>query len=448
MLTQHQIKLLNSFTESSINSANEKEELIPGSGQSFTYKPEKPMQLPPDVMRIAKAFEDKDFLSDIEAEIKKTEPDVKKYSLNKVFGKDEKGKSKLLYIDPSDRKAIKLSKCRLYVVGGAVRDFLLGIFHPDKLHKTPRNYNLATDARPKAVQLILSNARPDPIEYEVTRPGVVTAIIDGVKYDIETFHEKNGSSVVFTNAGRDAKRRDFRANSLRYDISKEIIEDDVGGFADISEKIPRLKPNSEESIKKDAFLVMRGLRLHGRIGEGGIDQMDQSFVKSSKNTLIGQNEEEKAKCHDEFIEALNTVDDQNDYIKNLNSFGPTNNRLLQQLFPGLIVSDNIDVKQNVTPTVAIALVLKHNQDSKIGRVKSSMKIAGFRPDEITDVVFLLSLPKYFHPDQKESFLRDLDRETRRLIPTHVLQFAKAAKLSNANLIERFLEKNRTITMPE
>jgi hypothetical protein len=307
---------------------------------------------------------------------------------------------------------------------------------------------LATDARPKAVQLILANARPNPIEYELTKPGVVTAIIDGVKYDIETFHEKSGSSVVFTNAGRDAKRRDFRANSLRYDISKEIVEDDVGGFADISEKIPRLKPNSEESIKKDAFLVMRGLRLHGRMGEGGIDQMDQSFVKSSKNALIGEKEEERAKCHDEFIEALNTVDNQNDYVKNLNSLGPTDNRLLQQLFPGLIVSDNINVKQNVPPTVAIALILKHNQDSQIGRVKSSMKIAGFRPDEIVDVVFLLSLSKYFHPDQKEIFLRNFDQETRRLIPTHVLQFVKAAKLSNASLIERFLEKDRTIAMPE
>jgi len=446
MLTKHQLKLLNLLSESNIDPASEKEEIVPGGGQSFTYKPEKPMPLPPEVMRLAKAFENKELLSDIEAEIKKSSPDVKKYSLTKIFGKDEKGRCKLLHVDASDRKSIRISKCKLYVVGGAVRDFLLGIFHPDRLHKTPKNYNLLTDARPKAVQLILANASPEPIEYKLTRPGVVTAIIDGVKYDIETFHEKKGESVVFTNAGRDAKRRDFRANSLRYDITKQVVEDDVGGFADISENPPRLKPNSEESIKKDAYLVMRGLRLYGRMTQGGVNKMDHSFINSAKNATIGHSEETRNKCHDEFIDALKTVDDQKDYIKNLHHFGPAEESLLQQLFPGLHVTDSIDIKQNVNPSVAIALILKGNDENKTGKVRSSMKISGFKPDEITDVAFLLSMPKYFHPEQKQEFLHGMEHETRRLIPTHIMQFAKAAKLPNANLIERFLEKDRTIPL--
>ncbi|MEV9470586.1 hypothetical protein AB0179_27440, partial [Klebsiella pneumoniae] len=76
--------------------------------------------------------------------------------------------------------------------------------------------------------------------------------------------------VTYTTASRDAQRRDFRANALRYDIEKETVEDDVGGFGDIVENPPKLrtiKP-AKESFKQDPMRAMRGLRIHGKMVGG------------------------------------------------------------------------------------------------------------------------------------------------------------------------------------
>lgn len=445
----YQNKKLNQLKEAAVGKekevvpaeSREKEHASDDKSKPFAYKPERPMDLPQGVLEIFKAFQNKELLADIENELKKNTPNGKAYHIDEVFGVDENGKSKFAKIDPKVRGQLKVSNCKLYVVGGAVRDFLLGIFHPTKLHKTPRNYNLATDARPKIVQLILMNAKPTPVKCQSKTMGTVTASVDGEEYEIETFRdEANGNNefITYSNAARDAKRRDFRINSMRYDIEKETVEDDVGGFGDLMEKSPKLRPNDPEVFKKDPHVAMRALRLHGKINGSDHTGVDPDVAKLLSDFDMGDKVDRK-KVSKEFMDGLKVADNQANYIASFANLGKSNRNILQQVFGGLEVDGKVNIPNNTNPHIALALILRNNANSNsVKRVESVMGKMGFDKNAISDVVFLLSLPKYHGLDQAEEFANEMREKAKKIVPTMIKNYVKWAKLGNANIIEKFL----------
>jgi len=428
--------------------SREKEYTPEDKKKPFTYKPDMPMTLPQGVMEIYQAFQNKELLADIEAELWKAVPNGKLYHIDKVFGVDEKGVSKLAKVDQKMRKSqLQVSKTKLYVVGGAVRDFLIGIFHQNKLHKSPKNFNLATDARPKIVQLILMNATP-PIECKPGPLGITIAHADGQTYEIETFREDKPEGVnsdkedfvTYTTASRDALRRDFRANALRYDIEKEMVEDDVGGFGDIAEDPPKLrtiKP-AKDSFKQDPMRVMRHMRIHGKMVGGDHMSMDAD-VRSALQDFDMGDKIDRSKVHDEFMDGLKVADDQNHYVANFGTLGKAHKNMLMQLFPGLDVNHKLGLPHNTHPHVVLALILKNNGPEKVEKVSSVMQKVGFDGSEISDVAFLLSLPKFTSPDQVNEFFEEMNSKAKKLVPSAIRNFAKWAKLPNRNLIEKLLD---------
>lgn len=420
--------------------SREKEHVSSDKSKPFAYKPERPMDLPQGVLEIFKAFQNQELLADIENELKKNVPNGKAYHIDEIFGVDENGKSKFAKIDPKIRGQLKVTKCKLYVVGGAVRDFLLSIFHPNKLHKTPKNYNLATDARPKIIQLILMNAKPTPIRCESKTMGVVTAVVDGEKYEIETFRdEPNGNNefITYSNAARDAKRRDFRINSMRYDIEKESVEDDVGGFGDITESPPKLRPNDPEVFKKDPHVAMRAFRLHGKINGGDHKGFDGEVAKALSNFDMGDKVDRK-RVSKEFMDGLKVADNQANYIASFANFGKPNKNVLQQIFQGLDVDGKLNIPNNTHPHVALSLILKNNGPDNIKRVEAVLEKMGFGKDEINDVSFLLSLPKYHSLEQLGDFIIEMKEKAKKLVPSMIKNYVKWARLGNANIIEKML----------
>lgn len=428
--------------------SREKEYTSSDKRKPFTYKPEQPFELPQGVMEIFQAFQNKELLSDIEAELWKAHPNGKLYNIDKIFGIDENGMSKLAKVDQKQRKAqLSISKCKLYVVGGAVRDFLISVFHQDKLHKSPKNFNLATDARPKIVQLILSNAK-SPIECKPGKEmGVTIAQADGSTYEIETFREDKSAGagdkedfITYTNASRDAQRRDFRANALRYDIEKEVIEDDVGGFGDIVENPPKLRTikSASDSFKQDPMRAFRGLRIHGKMVGGDHNSLDADMRASLQNFDMGD-KIDRHKVHDEFMDGLKVADDQNHYVNNFHMLGKPTKTLLNQMFPGLEVNGKIGIPNNTHPHVVLALILKGNGPDKIEKVKSVMQKAGFDSSEISDVGFLLSLPKYTRPEQVNEFFNAMNSESKKLVPSSIRNYVKWAKLPNRNIIDKMID---------
>ena len=150
--------------------------------------------------------------------------------------------AKLKLSIPSDikklHKLFKKNKKQLYVVGGAVRDAILG--------KSPKDFDLTTDAKPDEVLDIAKQGGFKSVEVG-KQFGVV--IIGG--HEIATFRKDIGKgrrpdSVDFTDIKGDVKRRDLTINALFYDIGKKQIVDLVGGIADLKKKKIRTVGKAED----------------------------------------------------------------------------------------------------------------------------------------------------------------------------------------------------------
>ena len=422
----------------------EREHVPDDEREPWQVKLKKPIKLPEGVQRIIDAFNSKEIKGDIEAELHKDRPNPHLYSLGKVFG------TKLQSLDKDERKELKVANAKVYVTGGAVRDHLMSLYKPEKLHKGPRNWNLVTDARPQVIQLILLNADP-AIPCKRTGPATVVAEVDGKTYEIETFHEvpdgakENDSEnyTIFSTPFRDSKRRDFRINALRYDPVKQVILDDLGGFGDITPEgklfFRPTKGTPKELFKKNPKAALRCLRLHAKLVGGGLDTLDPDVAEALMSCRLPE-DMKPGEVLDEFMTGLKSADDQNHFVKNWAKAGGLGGaKFVQKVFPGLDVSEDMDLPNNTHPHVALAMALKGNQSDKVDSVRTAMKKAGFPAEAVNDVVFLLGLGKFNDPSSVEDFNKSYDYGISRLVPSAVANFANWSKLPNAKLIQSFLK---------
>ncbi len=143
----------------------------------------------------------------------------------------------------------------LYIVGGAVRDALLG----EAVH----DYDLCTDALPNEMTAWFDHT------VEIGRRfGTIGVILDGNLYEITTFRSDKSYSdsrhpdqVVFsTNVQEDVQRRDFTINSLLLDQNGVII-DYTGGLSDLSAGLIRAIGNPSDRFNEDCLRKWRCVRL-------------------------------------------------------------------------------------------------------------------------------------------------------------------------------------------
>ncbi|MCQ2610123.1 MAG: polynucleotide adenylyltransferase PcnB [Treponema sp.] len=162
------------------------------------------------------------------------------------YGKDAKGrpvKKAVVYtreehgiplykIDPDAIKIItRLKECgyTAYIVGGAVRDLIVG--------NTPKDFDIVTDATPSKIKRIFRNSRIIGRRFRLVH------VIFGQKiFEVSTFRSTSEGSVgnSFGTIDEDVMRRDFTLNALYYDPLQEHVIDYVGGVHDIRRGI--LKP--------------------------------------------------------------------------------------------------------------------------------------------------------------------------------------------------------------
>ena len=143
----------------------------------------------------------------------------------------------------------------VYFAGGAVRDQLLG--------KTPKDYDLATSARPDEVQALFK--RSDAVGAHF---GVIIVKSDGESIEVATFRTdgsyKDGrrpDSVHFSTAVEDAQRRDFTINGLFQDPFSQEIIDHVAGRVDLNAGILRAIGEPRKRFEEDALRLLRAIRF-------------------------------------------------------------------------------------------------------------------------------------------------------------------------------------------
>ncbi len=275
---------------------------------------------------------------------------------------------------PSDIKKIyklfKKNGKQLYVVGGAVRDAILG--------KSPKDFDLTTDAKPDEVLAIAKKGGFKTVEVG-KQFGVV--IVGG--HEIATFRKDIGKgrrpdAVDFTDIKGDVKRRDLTINALFYDIGKKQIVDLVGGIADLKKKKIRTVGKAEDRFDEDPLRKLRAVRFAGSVG-GKMSKDTWSALKQNSN-ISGVSAE---RIRDEFIKGTTKAQNVPNYFKMLKTLG-----MFKQIFPGLSV---LNRKLNTNDyKLQIAYMLQTNDKDK---VKSKLNSLKYTNDEVNDIWLLIHMSR-------------------------------------------------------
>lgn len=180
-----------------------------------------------------------------------------------------------------------------YIVGGAVRDCLLG--------KKPKDYDVATNATPKQIRHVFSNSRIIGKRFKLAHIIFKDMIIETATFrsDITASKSKKPGIIVkdnvFGTMEEDACRRDFGINALYYDPENETIIDYVGGFEDIKEKLVRTLKKPSISFQEDPVRMLRAVKystlLNCKIEEKTLKKIKQLSSELSKSSPSRLHEE-------------------------------------------------------------------------------------------------------------------------------------------------------------
>ena len=179
-----------------------------------------------------------------------------------------------------------------YFAGGCVRDELLGL--------DPVDYDVATDARPDAIQAMFRKTAAVGASF-----GVVLVKEAGGVVEVATFRSDGPYSdsrrpdrVEFADAAHDAQRRDFTINALFLDplaaedsasIHGHVI-DHVGGMADLRARVIRAVGDPERRLAEDHLRALRAVRFAARFGFA-IEQGTASAIREHASDLEGVSRE-------------------------------------------------------------------------------------------------------------------------------------------------------------
>jgi len=173
-----------------------------------------------------------------------------------------------------------------YFAGGCVRDQLMGI--------PPRDYDVATSARPEQVMEIFPRTVPVGAEF-----GVVLVLSDHEQVEVATFRSdgdyadgRHPDRVTYTeDAKLDVLRRDFTINGLLLDPLTETLLDYVGGLSDIRNRVIRSIGEPIQRFREDKLRMMRAVRFSARFNFK-LDAATRETIQTLAS-LIGQVSKER-----------------------------------------------------------------------------------------------------------------------------------------------------------
>ncbi|HWN57930.1 MAG TPA: CCA tRNA nucleotidyltransferase [Methylomirabilota bacterium] len=148
---------------------------------------------------------------------------------------------------------------RAVFAGGCVRDRILGV--------EPKDFDIATDARPEVVLKLFDRTVAVGAKF-----GVIAVIVGDDQFEVATFRAdaayldgRRPSSVRFGAIEEDAIRRDFTIGGMFYDPIADRLIDLVGGMRDLRAGIIRAIGNPDERFEEDHLRILRAIRFAARL---------------------------------------------------------------------------------------------------------------------------------------------------------------------------------------
>ena len=174
-------------------------------------------------------------------------------------------------ISPSALKVmyrLENSGFKAYLVGGGIRDLLLGI--------QPKDFDIATDAHPEQVHKLFSNSRLIGRRFKLVHVLFGREVIEVATFRSGSENENAAQQQtsegmltrdnVYGTIEEDAMRRDFTANALYYSATDFNIYDYSNALADIEEKTLRLIGDPDERYREDPVRMLRAIRFSEKLG--------------------------------------------------------------------------------------------------------------------------------------------------------------------------------------
>jgi len=277
------------------------------------------------------------------------------------------------------KDVFKKNGFKLYVVGGAVRDALLG--------KKPKDFDLVTDAHPDKVEEIMakSGLRTLPTGKAF---GVINVFTDQGEYEIATMRKDIGSgrrpdSVEYTDINHDVLRRDLTINALFYDIDTHEIVDLVGGVQDLKNGVIRTVGAPEDRFGEDRLRIMRAIRFSGRFGNELDPATDAALQKDA--SLEGISGE---RIRDEFIKGINSAKSQKHFLEMLNRYN-----LFDWIFKGLNVDLDFISSMNKNHDDYIVLLARLLKKNNLDVLKKKLNELKYSVEEVKAITFLIAMLK-------------------------------------------------------
>lgn len=147
-----------------------------------------------------------------------------------------------------------------YVVGGCVRDALLGV--------KPKDWDITTNAKPNEVQAIFEKTIPTGIKH-----GTITVMLDGEGFEVTTYRVdgeytdgRHPDKVEYTsNLKDDLARRDFTINAMAYNPKVGLV-DEFDGVSHLEEGLINTVGYGKDRFSEDALRILRGIRFANNLG--------------------------------------------------------------------------------------------------------------------------------------------------------------------------------------
>lgn len=251
-----------------------------------------------------------------------------------------------------------------YIVGGCVRDLLMG--------REPHDWDITTSAKPEDVKKIFRRTYDTGIKH-----GTVTVILNEEHYEVTTYRIegeykdfRRPTEVSFVeDITLDLSRRDFTMNAIAYHPERGFV-DPYEGQADIQEKTIRSVRSATERFTEDALRILRAVRFSAQLGFK-IEQDTLLGIEQCKSLLTHISKE---RIRDEFLKIC--VSSRPDHINELMEMG-----LLEYIIPEFIgtystpqnhphhiynvAQHTIVAMQNIEPTVRLRLTMLLHDIGKV-----------------------------------------------------------------------------------